>query len=244
MNQDIDDTEVVISNSKQHKEVFTPNLIISTLDEIPSQWSSFLTSFISSPTILTAAESLPYFPMILKASCYWLKRLTRDCCGRFQPYFEEIYEKFIAVGEILESHLQVPHVYLDADTFQNGDLLARHKCAALKLDESIKMLQDKREHVLEQLASLQTTEKEDPSNEDESFRFQFFGEDQEELRLKNAHVLHRLLDLGTCLYRLHVQFIMCLEIYQSYLSKVFKITKRLEVTVKILLKLVLYNVSA
>eukprot|EP00794_Sanderia_malayensis_P007422 gene7422-8242_t len=236
LNQDVDDKDAAIVNANELKGFFTPTALIATFDEIPCQWSSFLKSFISSPTVLSAAESLPYFPLILKASGYWVKRLTIDCCGKIKPYFEELNEKFSMIIEILESQLQVPHVYLDTEPFQSGDLLARHKCTVLKFDESIKMLQDRREHVLEQLESLQISEEEEGQNSEgneDGFRFQFFGSggsDIEELRKMNARLLRRLLELGTCLYRLHVQFIMCMEIYQSYVQKVVKVTQKMEVT--------------
>ena len=91
------------------------------------------------------------------------------------------------------------------------------------------MLQEKREQALEQLESLQLT-KEEPPAEDEAFRFQFFGENHDLLRKNNVRHLRRLVDLGTCLYRLHVQFIMCLEIYHTYFTKIIKVAKKMEVT--------------
>ncbi len=232
VNQEIEDIEEANTNTEQPSESssFSPDLILAKFDEIPSKWASFLAAFISAPTDLLATESLPYFPTILIASCYSLKRLTRDCCGKLQPYFDDVYEKFAMTSEILENQLKVPYIFVDHQTFKNGELLSRHKIAALKLDESVQMLHDKREHVLEQLESLHLSENESKV-EEESFRFQFFAEDQGKMRKKNARLYRRLLDLGSCLYRLHLQFIMCLEIYQAYLHRVCKATKKLQVTI-------------
>ena len=78
--------------------------------------------------------------MILKASCYWLDNLTIECCGQFQPHFQRIHEKYLVVSEILKNQLQLPYIYVDQQTFENGNLLSRHKFAALKLDESIQVI--------------------------------------------------------------------------------------------------------
>ena len=205
-----------------------PIFAVAAYDEVPSRWSLFVRSFMSAPTIKSAVESMPYFPLILKASCCWLQSLTRDCCEEFQAHLEAINERYKVVAQKLESQLHMPYVFIDKDTFEKAELLARHKSTTLKLNESIRVLQEKREQALEQLESVQR-HKNRAQDSDNDYNFQFFGPDSDNLRTKNNPLLRGLANLGSCLYRLHVQFILCLEIYLGYLSKIVKSTKKLEV---------------
>ncbi|XP_065059033.1 protein furry homolog-like isoform X2 [Rhopilema esculentum] len=204
-----------------------PIFAVAAYDEVPSRWSLFVTSFMSAPTIKSAVESMPYFPLILKASCCWLQSLTRDCCEEFQAHLEAINERYKIVTQKLESQLHMPYVFIDKDTFEKAELLARHKSTTLKLNESIRVLQEKREQALEQLESVQR-HKNRAQDSDKSYNFQFFGPDSDNLRTKNNPLLRGLANLGSCLNRLHVQFILCLEIYLGYLSKIVKSTQKLE----------------
>lgn len=226
-NTEVDKSSNPSTKHKKRKSIST--LAVANFDEIPSRWTSFVTSFMSSPTIFSAVESLPYFPLILKASCYWLKSLTRDCCEQFQPHLVAIHEKYVAVGVTIENQLRMPYIFIDQETFENAELLSRHKFATLKLNESIQILQEKREQAIEQLESIQRYTKK-PEDDDDSFGFTFFGQDNDKHRTKSSRLQRGLLNLGSCLYRLHVQFVMCLEIYQSYLSKIVKTTKKLGVS--------------
>ena len=178
--------------------------------------------------MLSAVESLPYFPLVLKASCCWLQSLTRDCCEQFQPHLKTIHAKYLAVWQTIDDHLQMPYIFIDKQTFEKAELLARHKFTTLKLNESIQVLQEKREQAIEQLQSLQRQRALGNEN-DSTCGFQFFGTATRDHGVNSEDVLRRLLDLGSCLHRLHVQFIMCLEIYQNYLNKIVMSTRQLEV---------------
>ena len=205
-------------------------LTLITLKDIPSKWSSFVTGFLSSPSMLSAVESLPYFPLVLKASCCWLQSLTKDCCEYFNPHLKVIYDKYTVVRQTIDEHLHIPYIFIDKQTFDRAGLLARHKFTTLKLNESIQVLQEKREQTVEQLQSLQ--KQKDLANETGvACDCQFFAQtDVEPLPNDGRIVARQLLSLCFSLHRLHVQLIMCLEIYQSYLNKIIKSTQQLEVS--------------
>ena len=212
----------LLSASPVHALTLTP------MEEIPSKWSLFVTAFLSSPTILSAVESLPYFPLVLKASSSWLQSLTRDCCEQFHPHLKLIYDKYTVVRQTIDDQLQIPFIFIDKETFEKADLLAKHKFMTLKLNECIQVLQEKREKAIEQLQSLQRYK--DLASENEgSCEFQFFPAANEDER-NNRKLLQKLFSLCFYLHRLHVQFILCLEIYQSYVTKVVKSTRQLEVS--------------
>ena len=208
-------------------------LTLATFKDVPSKWSLFVTAFLSAPNMLSAVESLPYFPLVLKASCSWLQSLTRDCCEHFHPHLKNINDKYTVVWQTIDEHLQIPYVFIDKQTFERADLLARHKFTALKLNESIQVLQEKREQAIEQLQSLQRQK--DAANEDDgTCDFQFFPSTNGEHASNDGELIPKLLTLCFCLHRLHVQFIMCLEIYQSYVNKIIKSTRQVEVSFSIL----------
>lgn len=226
--------QTVDENSSQAQSIGhhvgrVPSLTVAAFEDVPSRWSLFVTSFLSSPDVISAVDSLPYFPLVLKASCCWIQSLTRDCCEQFEPHLNAINEKYSAVGRTIDSHLVLPYVFMDKQTFERANLLARHKFTTLKLNESIQVLQEKREQATEQLESIQRYK--DLSNESENYDYKFFGSNNDDLTVKKNQALRRLLSLGSCLHRLHVQFIMCLEIYQSYLNKIMKLTRQIEVSI-------------
>ena len=204
-------------------------LTLATFKDVPSKWSLFVTAFLSAPNILSAVESLPYFPLVLKASCYWLQSLTRDCCEHFHPHLKMINDRYTVVWQTIDEQLQIPYVFIDEETFEKAGLLARHKFTTLKLNESIQVLQEKREQVVEQLQSLQR-QKDVASENDSPCDFQFFPSTSGEHSSNDGELLRRLLTLCFCLHRLHVQFIMCLEIYQRYVNKIIKSTRQVEVS--------------
>jgi len=203
-------------------------LTITPMEEIPSIWSLFVTAFLSSPTILSAVESFPYFPLVLKASSSWLQSLTQDCCEQFHPHLKLIYDKYTAVRQTIDDHLQIPFIFIDKETFEKANLLAKHKFMTLKLNECIQVLQEKREKAIEQLQSLQR-HKDLASEREDSCDFQFFPAANED-EGSNRKLLQKLFSLCFYLHRLHVQFILCLEIYQNYVTKVMKSTRQLEAT--------------
>ena len=219
----IDNPSSSITGTVPTTPVAQDYLLLSYKD-ITTHWSSFVASFISSPTVRAAVDCFPCFPMVLKACSYWLRRLTRECCGHFETHFDTMRVRFTNVEGILRDELELPFVFIDQDTFETGDLLNRHKFVTLKLNEGIQILHEKREQAQEQLDIIQATKG------GEEFEFQIFHDGKVNSTTTNTRVLRNLLDLGTCLYRLHVQFIMCLEIYAGYLEKVTKVAGKQEVS--------------
>lgn len=185
-------------------------------DEIPDRWSKLMTSFIDQPSIDEAIDSLPCFPLVLKSWSIWLLRVTREAGHLFNTRnVSDVISKLAGIEEILEHQLRLPYIFIDHDVFTKGKLLLKHRLTVLKLNVGLQGLQEKRDQTQEQIEILQPI-RNDFSSDDEL-------QDLFDHGTKNAD--SGILDLCMCLYRLHMQYVMCLEIYLGYVEKTVMIVR-------------------
>ena len=191
----------------------TPDYVVLSYDEIPDRWSRLMSSFVGQPTLDEAIDSLPCFPLVLKSWSIWLVRLTSEATQLLNaPQVSDINAKLTSIEEALENDLHLPYIFIGQDVLTTGKLLMKHKLTVLKLNVGLQGLQEKREQVRDQLDLLQATKHEFSSAEELHELFSGAG--------KLNYDDRTLLDLCTCLYRIHMQYVMCLELYLNYVEKI------------------------
>lgn len=192
----------------------TSDFAVLSYDEIPGRWSKLITSFVSQPTIEEAIDSLPCFPLVLKSWSIWLLRLTRETRQLVVgSSLIDILNKLSHLEDILENELRLPYIFIDREVFSTGKLLLKHRLTVLKLNVGLQGLQEKREHTQENIELLQSS-KTDFSSDDE---LQELFDESKEKGNENT-----MIELCRCLYRMHMQYVMCLEIYLGYVEKIIQ----------------------
>ena len=195
----------------------TPDFAVLSYDEIPARWSRLMSAFVLKPSIDQAIDSLPCFPLVLKSWSIWLLRLTRETtqilAGLSMP---DISSRFLNVEETLENELRLPYIFIDEDVFRAGQLLLKHRLTVLKLNVGLQGLHEKKEQAQENIYLIQSTKHEFSSDDELSELF-------DNVDKSKQHDERNVLELCTCLYRLHMQFVMCLEIYLTYVEKIVAI---------------------
>jgi len=187
---------------------------VLTYDEIPDRWSKLMASFIDQPSIEEAIDSLPCFPLVLKSWSIWLLRLTRDAT-HLLGHEPKIIAKLTSIEDALENQLRLPYIFIDKDVFSTGKLLLKHRLTVLKLNVGLQGLQEKREQTQEQLEILQASKNDFSSDDELQELFDHTVKSEEST----------VMDLCMCLYRLHMQYVMCLEIYLAYVEKIVLIVR-------------------
>jgi len=192
----------------------TTDFAVLSYDEIPEKWSKLMASFVSQPSVEEAIDSLPCFPLVLKSWSIWLLRLTREASQLLMgSSLTDVMTRLSQLEDIIENELHLPYIFIDREVFGTGKLLLKHRLTVLKLNVGLQGLQEKREQTQENIELLQTS-KTDFSSDDELQ--ELFNENKEKPTDET------MLELCTCLYRLHMQFVMCLEIYLGYVEKIIK----------------------
>ena len=195
----------------------TSDFAVLSYDEIPDRWSKLMSSFVSQPTVEEAIDSLPCFPLVLKSWSLWLLRITRETNQlMMNSPLVEIMNKLCTLEEILDNELRLPYIFIDREVFNTEKLLLKHRLTVLKLNVGLQGLQEKREQAQENIELIQTTKTAEFSSDDEIH--DLFGESNKE----KVHNEKPMIDLAMCLYRLHMQFVMCLEIYLAYVERIIK----------------------
>ena len=184
-------------------------------EEIPSLWSKLVRQLVSHPSVEEALDSLPCFPLILKAWNMWLKSLIHDA----QIFFRltgviDVARKLSLVEEELENNFRIPYLFVDQEVFSAAKLLSKHRLTTLKLNVGLQSLQEKRQLALRQLETLQLNLKSDCSSDNEN-DFLFPSNSDES-------AIH---ELCLYLYHVHMQYILCLEIYSVYVEKTVAVVR-------------------
>lgn len=193
---------------------------VLSYDEIPDRWSKLMASFVSQPTMEEAIDSLPCFPLVLKSWSIWLLRLTRETSQLLiGSSMDDVLTKLSSLEDILENELRLPYIFIDREVFQTGKLFLKHRLTVLKLNVGLQGLQEKREQTQENIELMQTS-KTDFSSDDELQ--ELFDQDSKDEGKLSGDGQTTTLELCHCLYRLHMQFVMCLEIYLGYVEKIIK----------------------
>lgn len=192
---------------------------VLSYDEIPDRWSKLMSSFVSQPTMEEAIDSLPCFPLVLKSWSIWLMRLTRETSQLLTgSAMDDVLVKLSSLEDILENELRLPYIFIDSEVFQMGKLFLKHRLTVLKLNVGLQGLQEKREQTQENIELL-TTSKTDFSSDDELQ--ELFDENSKE-KMTPSDGQTTILELCHCLYRIHMQFVMCLEIYLAYVERIIQ----------------------
>lgn len=195
----------------QHQSDFA----VLSYDEIPDRWTKLMSSFISHPSVEEAIDSLPCFPLVLKSWSIWLLRLTREASQILINYpisdISGVLSKLGTIEESLENELRLPYIFVDRAVFSTGKLLLKHRLTVLKLNVGLQGLHEKKEQAQEHLDLIQATKHEFSSEEELSELFDVGKTKQDD---------QTVMDFCTCLYRLHMQYVMCLEIYLAYVEKI------------------------
>lgn len=199
----------------------TPDYVVLSYDEIPDRWSRLMSSFVGQPTLDEAIDSLPCFPLVLKSWSIWLIRLTSEATQLLSgPTMSNINSKLSSIEEALENDLHLPYIFIGQDVLTTGKLLMKHKLTVLKLNVGLQGLQEKREQAREIMSFLQPTKHE--FSADYEFHDLFRTSGGGKLNYDERSVL----DLCTCLYRIHMQYVMCLELYLNYVEKIIVTANR------------------
>ncbi|XP_057312815.1 protein furry homolog-like [Hydractinia symbiolongicarpus] len=192
-----------------------PDFAVLSYDEIPDRWTKLMSSFISHPSVEEAIDSLPCFPLVLKSWSIWLLRLTREASQILINYpisdISGVLSKLGTIEESLENELRLPYIFVDRAVFSTGKLLLKHRLTVLKLNVGLQGLHEKKEQAQEHLDLIQATKHEFSSEEELSELFDVGKTKQDD---------QTVMDFCTCLYRLHMQYVMCLEIYLAYVEKI------------------------
>ncbi|XP_047125679.1 protein furry homolog-like isoform X1 [Hydra vulgaris] len=192
-------------------------VLLETLkyEEIPKLWSKFVRQLVSHPSVEEALDSFPCFPLILKAWNMWIKSLIDDA----QMFFRligviDIAGKLSLVKDELEKNFKVPYLFVDEEVFSATKLLSKHRLTTLKLNVALQCLQEKRQLAIQQLEMLQ-----------QSFKAKTISSEQNDFFFHSNFEESAVHDLCLYLYHVHMQYILCLEIYSAYIEKTVTIVR-------------------
>ena len=201
--------------------------VVLNYDEVPDHWSRQISPFFRQPTLDEAIDSLPCFPLVLKHWSVWLLRLLHEAGQLLQvPVLAGICTHFTHVQDRLTNQLNLPYIFIGQDILTSPQNLLKHKLTVLKLNVGLQGLQEQREQVRDQLDLLQATKHEFASSSDDQMGRALFHAGADQLNYDERGIM----DLCEYLYRILMQYVMCLELYLNYVER---ITRTVHTTSKV-----------
>eukprot|EP00118_Oscarella_pearsei_P024131 m.300097 g.300097 ORF g.300097 m.300097 type:complete len:366 (+) comp40791_c1_seq13:7392-8489(+) len=104
-------------------------------EETEVMWRAHVATVINDNTGAAAINTFHLFAQLIKATKRRVTKLTKDACSLLTDNWGSITSQFMAMIELLNTHVECPFVYMDTQFITGANLLDQHKFFVMEIHE-------------------------------------------------------------------------------------------------------------
>ncbi|XP_062513570.1 protein furry homolog-like isoform X2 [Corticium candelabrum] len=150
--------ETLLDDSQSsYRQPLASEFVSVASEEVESQWRAHVSTVLTDTTGAAAVNTYHLFAQLFKTTRRRVVKLTKESCGLLTENWGNVTSNFLTVVDILNSEVELPHVYTDTDAIAKARLLERHKFHVMEINENFNMYVQQRDSVMGQVENIKVS---------------------------------------------------------------------------------------